>query len=155
MWVSLDFPDPQGSMRYREARTTPRTSPINRAFACSTEVEIRTHVPRERFVLQDLSSEKSRVGCGTMLFRTYWNISVWVSSFSTERHLRMSSSHRWRSLIIRLRTSSGGASTSTQNFHKRRGWPSPTFLYARSTSPREAEYEIHPLNFSRDSWINY
>ena len=55
----LDFPDPHGSMRYRLARTTPRTPPGRMgALVCSTEVSTTTHAPLGRSDLQDLQKEK-------------------------------------------------------------------------------------------------
>lgn len=50
-----DFPDPQGSMRYRLASTTPRTPPGRMgALVCSTEVSTTTHAPLGKSDLQDL-----------------------------------------------------------------------------------------------------
>ena len=54
------------------------------------------------------------------------------------------------SLRTLLRTSHGGASTSTLHFHSLSGWPSPTFLYATSVGVLVGTV-THPLNLSRDS----
>ena len=65
----------------------------------------------------------------------------------------MSSSHRWRSRSRRSSTSAGGAATSTLYFHNRSGCPSPTFLYATSTSLPHDVTDTQPLNLSRDSCV--
>ena len=100
-----------------------------------------------------LSSQKSLVGWGTIMLTTYWNTSVSLSSRCTTLHLMMSSSHRCRSRNSRSSTSTGGAATSTLYFHSLSGCPSPTFLYATSTSLPHDVTDTQPLNLSRDSCI--
>jgi hypothetical protein len=52
----LDLPDPQGSIRYLEARTIPLMPPsITGPSGCSTDVSTMTHAPLGRSVLQDLT----------------------------------------------------------------------------------------------------
>ena len=58
MWVSRDFPEPHGSMRYRDASTTPRTPPMSDDSGCSIDVDINAHTPRGRSVLQDLRGKQ-------------------------------------------------------------------------------------------------
>ena len=97
-----------------------------------------------------LRTQKSLPGCGAIEFLVYWNTSVVLSSFSSELHLTRSSSHTCRSSLTRSSTISGGASTSVEHFHSRRGCPSATFLYDTSTSVA-METDTQPLNLSRDS----
>lgn len=52
--VSRDLPDPHGSMRKREARTTALTPPSRGASLCSTDVETRIHAPFGNCVRYDL-----------------------------------------------------------------------------------------------------
>ena len=54
MCASLDLPEPQGSIRNRDASVTPRTPPIKGASGCSTEVATRTQAPFGKSVLHDL-----------------------------------------------------------------------------------------------------
>lgn len=73
-----------------------------------------------------LSTTWSLVGCGAMVFLTYWYTSVLSSRVSTTRLSSRSSSQWACSLINRVRTSSGLAGTSTVTFHSRSGNPSCT-----------------------------
>lgn len=54
MWVSLDFPEPQGSIKYWESMTMARTAPMRGASSCSTEMATSTHIPLGKSVLHVL-----------------------------------------------------------------------------------------------------
>lgn len=57
--IIFDFPLPQGSIKYLEAKTTPLTPPkSNEASGCSMDVSITTHAPRGKSDLQDLKINK-------------------------------------------------------------------------------------------------
>lgn len=58
MWVSLDFPEPHGSIRYWESITTARTPPISWASSCSTDRDTRVHIPLGKSVFQVLEPNK-------------------------------------------------------------------------------------------------
>lgn len=61
-WVSLDLPEPQGSIRYCESITTARTPPRSWASSCSTDTDTRAHIPLGRSVLQVLRGERPSGG---------------------------------------------------------------------------------------------
>lgn len=54
MWVSLAFPEPQGSIKYWESITMARTAPMSGASSCSTEMATSMHIPLGRSVLHVL-----------------------------------------------------------------------------------------------------
>lgn len=54
MWVSLAFPEPQGSIKYWESITMARTAPMRGASSCSTEVATSMHIPLGKSVLHVL-----------------------------------------------------------------------------------------------------
>ena len=60
MCVSRDLPEPHGSMRNLDARTTARTPPSSGASLCSTDVETRMHAPFGNCVRYDLVTQKQR-----------------------------------------------------------------------------------------------
>lgn len=50
-----DFPEPQGSIKYRDASTMPRTQPgTDSASGCSTDVSTTIQPPLVRSVFHDL-----------------------------------------------------------------------------------------------------
>ena len=61
-WVSLDLPEPHGSIKYCESITTARTPPMSWASSCSTDRDTRAHIPLGRSVLQVLQGSRPRVG---------------------------------------------------------------------------------------------
>lgn len=73
-----------------------------------------------------LRTTLSEGGCGAMLFRMNWYTSVSLSSVLMTRLSSRSSSQRSCSRMIRCKTSSGPAGTSTQTFHCRSDQPSCT-----------------------------
>lgn len=53
--IIFDFPLPIGSMRYRDASTTPLTPPKSKcASGCATDVSTMTHAPRGKSARHDL-----------------------------------------------------------------------------------------------------
>ena len=90
-WVSLDFPEPQGSMRYLDARTTPWTPPMSGASGCSTEVETNTQAPLVRSVLHVLKYQQIIFNVRGIIypihvFMTLWQLPVTCSSKETSFH---------------------------------------------------------------------
>jgi hypothetical protein len=59
IWVTLDLPEPQGSIRNRDASTTPLTPPNTGASACSIDVATSTQEPFGRPVLHALENMTS------------------------------------------------------------------------------------------------
>lgn len=119
---SLDLPAPQGSIRYLDARTIPLTvSGMTIASGCSTDVSTIEQAPFLRSVRQHRRTQYSSPGSDSVLLRTYWNTSQQASTCATILAVCRSGSQRCLSLSRRRRTSSGGASTSEQTLHKRRG----------------------------------
>lgn len=53
-WVSLVLPVPQGSRRYWDSRTTPRTAPVRGLSSCSTDTHTSAHEPLHKSVRHDL-----------------------------------------------------------------------------------------------------
>lgn len=58
MWVSLAFPEPQGSIKYWESITMARTAPMRGASSCSTEMATSMHIPLGKSVLHVLQEHR-------------------------------------------------------------------------------------------------
>lgn len=62
MWVSLDLPEPHGSIKYWESITAARTPPMSWASSCSTDRDTRVHIPLGKSVFQVLQRNKPTRG---------------------------------------------------------------------------------------------
>lgn len=116
----------------RKSRESCKNKALNHSWAVKNmkEKQVWTEVKqteKKRRADVYLSTTWSLVGCGAMVFLTYWYTSVLSSRVSITRLSSRSSSQWACSRRTRVRMSSGLAGTSAVTFHSRSGKPSWTW----------------------------